>query len=125
MVTVYLGVRHDSSAVHETVIEHLTDESEAERLIGPIRATAGGAARCLVTGDLGGYGAALSACTEAQAALHPSLVSPLARLVIDIGARSGAVGWKVNGAGGAGGTVTMLAPTTLGPCSEHWRRGRS
>ena len=37
-------------------------------------------------------------------------MSPLARQVIEVAGRHGAVGWKVNGAGGYGGTVTLLGP---------------
>ena len=43
-------------------------------------------------------------------ALHPALVSPMARKVIDLARRHGAAGWKVNGAGGDGGTVSVLGP---------------
>ena len=46
--------------------------------------------------------------TEAQARLHPDLVSADAWQVIDIAQRHGALGWKVNGAGGEGGSVTIL-----------------
>jgi D-glycero-alpha-D-manno-heptose-7-phosphate kinase len=47
--------------------------------------------------------------TDAQAHLHPALVGPNHRKVIAIARRHGAVGWKVNGAGGAGGSVTLLS----------------
>ena len=111
VVTAYLGAFHDSSAVHETVIAHLEgDSAAAERLLQPMREAAKRAARALVAGDLGSYGRAMVANTEAQAGLHPSLVNPLAREVIAAGAGAGALGWKVNGAGGPGGTVTLLAP---------------
>jgi D-glycero-alpha-D-manno-heptose-7-phosphate kinase len=52
----------------------------------------------------------LIANTQAQAGLHPALVDPIAREVIGLSARHGAVGWKVNGAGGEGGTVSIVAP---------------
>jgi D-glycero-alpha-D-manno-heptose-7-phosphate kinase len=55
--------------------------------------------------------------TEAQAALHPALVSKAARSVIALAKEHGAVGWKVNGAGGEGGSVTVLC----GPESERKR----
>jgi len=47
--------------------------------------------------------------TEAQRSLHPDLVGADARRVIEFAARHGAVGWKVNGAGGDGGSVTILS----------------
>jgi len=46
--------------------------------------------------------------TEAQAELHPDLVGADARRVIDLARAGGALGWKVNGAGGDGGSVTIL-----------------
>jgi D-glycero-alpha-D-manno-heptose-7-phosphate kinase len=46
--------------------------------------------------------------TEAQNRLHPSLISPDAETVIDIAESTGALGWKVNGAGGDGGSLTVL-----------------
>jgi D-glycero-alpha-D-manno-heptose-7-phosphate kinase len=55
--------------------------------------------------------------TEAQAELHPALVSAQARGVIELARRHGAVGWKVNGAGGEGGSLTILC----GPESEKKR----
>ena len=46
--------------------------------------------------------------TEAQARLHPDLVSADAGRVIRIAREHGALGWKINGAGGEGGSVTIL-----------------
>ena len=46
--------------------------------------------------------------TEAQRHLHLDLVSPAHQQVIDIARHHGALGWKVNGAGGEGGSVTVL-----------------
>jgi D-glycero-alpha-D-manno-heptose-7-phosphate kinase len=52
--------------------------------------------------------------TEAQARLHPALVGTEARQVIEIAKARGALGWKVNGAGGDGGSLTLL-------CGENSR----
>jgi D-glycero-alpha-D-manno-heptose-7-phosphate kinase len=49
--------------------------------------------------------------TEAQKALHPELVSVDAVRAIKVAAAHGAVGWKVNGAGGDGGSLTILSAT--------------
>jgi D-glycero-alpha-D-manno-heptose-7-phosphate kinase len=137
VLTVYLGERHDSSAIHTSVIERLTGSGAigtadaearkeggkgagrglgdsgiagADELMAPLRAAAGQAATALANGDLDAYGEAMISNTEAQAALHPGLVSPMARQVIDIARQYGAAGWKVNGAGGFGGTVSLLGP---------------
>ena len=40
--------------------------------------------------------------------MHPELISPDAARIIDIAREHGALGWKVNGAGGDGGSVTLL-----------------
>jgi D-glycero-alpha-D-manno-heptose-7-phosphate kinase len=59
--------------------------------------------------------------TDAQARLHPDLVSPDARRVIEIARAHGAVGWKVNGAGGEGGSVTILCDS-LSPAKRSMIR---
>jgi D-glycero-alpha-D-manno-heptose-7-phosphate kinase len=104
LVTCFLG-EHRSSAVHERVIADLTGDP---RPLEELRSLAGAAADALVAGDLLGYGRTLARSTEAQRSLHPSLVSAAAEQVIDAARAAGALGWKVNGAGGDGGTVTVL-----------------
>jgi D-glycero-alpha-D-manno-heptose-7-phosphate kinase len=47
--------------------------------------------------------------TEAQGNLHSELIGPDHQRIIDIAREQGAIGWKVNGAGGAGGSVTVLS----------------
>ena len=47
--------------------------------------------------------------TAIQARLHASLVSAEAHAVIDAVRGPDVLGWKVNGAGGAGGSITVLA----------------
>jgi D-glycero-alpha-D-manno-heptose-7-phosphate kinase len=109
IVTVYLGRPHHSSTTHQAVIAHLAS-TDADRYLAPLRDAARDAAAALEAGNLDGYGQALIANTQAQAGLHPALVDPIAREVIGLSARHGAVGWKVNGAGGEGGTVSIVAP---------------
>ena len=46
--------------------------------------------------------------TEAQGRLNEALISPDAQRIIDIAREHGAIGWKVNGAGGDGGSLTLL-----------------
>ena len=46
--------------------------------------------------------------TEYQRQLHPKLVSEDAEAIIKIAQDFGAFGWKVNGAGGEGGSLTLL-----------------
>jgi D-glycero-alpha-D-manno-heptose-7-phosphate kinase len=116
VMTVYLGSSHDSSAVHTDVIERLSGDQEgAQKLLAPLRDAGAQAAAALIAGDVAGYGGAMIANTEAQSALHPAIVNPLAGHVIELASRHGAIGWKVNGAGGPGGTVTLLGPDDPGP----------
>ena len=104
LLTVFLG-QHTSSAVHEEVIAGLaTDPSALETL----RRCAHLAAAALRAGNLHAYGDALITNTEAQRALHPALISDDAQAIIDAAASAGALGWKVNGAGGDGGSVTIV-----------------
>jgi D-glycero-alpha-D-manno-heptose-7-phosphate kinase len=55
----------------------------------------------------------MKANTAAQASLHPVLVGSAHRRIIEIASARGAVGWKVNGAGGEGGSLTILGPADL------------
>jgi D-glycero-alpha-D-manno-heptose-7-phosphate kinase len=71
------------------------------------RAAAAGYA-ALRAADLPAFGRAMQANTDAQADLAPGIVGRHACAVIDVARAHGALGWKVNGAGGAGGTVTVL-----------------
>lgn len=114
LLTVHLGGGHDSSELHRAVIGRAEAGDAAVRsVLTELRTLAAEARDCLVEGDLAGWGAVLTAATEAQARLHPALVSDEARAVARIGAANGTEGWKVNGAGGAGGTVTLLGPDDL------------
>lgn len=105
LLLVYLGRPHRSSAVHDLVIERLGADVAP---LAPLRALAVRARDAAVAGDLLGYGRALSDNTAAQADLHPGLVGDAARAVIDVARAHGALGWKVNGAGGEGGSVSLL-----------------
>ncbi len=108
LLTIYLGRPHASSTVHEEVIASFTEDPARLDELQPLRDAAAAAAGALVAGDLDAYGAALQANTAAQERLHPSLVSPAARGVLDLARRHGALGGKVNGAGGDGGSVTLV-----------------
>ena len=108
LVHVAYGGAHDSSAVHEEVIALLTAEGRSAPRLRRLRDLASEAAAALAAGDLERYGRALSGATDAQAALHRSLVSEPARALIAEAQSLGALGWKVNGAGGAGGSISIL-----------------
>ncbi len=63
----------------------------------------------LLRGDLESYGRAMAENNECQRGLYAGLISPEADLVIEAARRHGASGWKVNGAGGQGGSLAVLA----------------
>jgi len=106
---IFLGRPHDSSEVHRQVIERVTSERDAT--FSRLRDAATASRDAVRAQDLAAFGRAMVANTEAQAALHPELVGVDARRVIDIATTHGAIGWKVNGAGGDGGSVTVLSAT--------------
>ena len=108
LVLVYLGRTHHSSAVHEAVVHDVADVGPGHHAITGLRRAAMDARDAALAGDLAALGAAMRANTDAQRRLHPSLVGSDAARVIAIAEAHHALGWKVNGAGGEGGTVTIL-----------------
>jgi len=109
MLLVFLGRTHQSSAVHEAVVRDVSDVGPEHPAIVDLRRAAIRARDGALAGDLGALGEAMRANTDAQRRLHPSLVGSDAARVIAIAEAHGALGWKVNGAGGDGGSVTVLA----------------
>lgn len=108
LVLIYLGKSHDSSAIHESVIRSLESAGPDSRAIVELRSTAPRSRDALLAGDFEGLGKAMTESTEGQGRLHPALVGTEARQVIEIARAHGALGWKVNGAGGEGGSLTLL-----------------
>jgi D-glycero-alpha-D-manno-heptose-7-phosphate kinase len=112
LVLVYLGQAHVSSEVHEQVIAALTArqaETQSDHLLDELRSAAADARDAVLAADLPALGQAMRRNNDAQARLHPDLVGAKARAAIDIAAAHGSLGWKVNGAGGDGGSITLLA----------------
>lgn len=116
-VTVVVGA-HDSSSVHQAVIDALgVDDTPLDAGADPhthldeLRGLAFDAAAALHAGDLGTWATTLTAATRAQEGLHPDLVGPAHRALIARARADGALGWKVNGAGGVGGSLTVVWPS--------------
>jgi D-glycero-alpha-D-manno-heptose-7-phosphate kinase len=105
---VYLGRSHDSSAIHERVIRELENAGPDAPPLRDLRETAPRSRDALYAGDFGALGRAMIDNTEAQARLNPALVGTEATRVIRIAREHGALGFKVNGAGGEGGSITLL-----------------
>jgi D-glycero-alpha-D-manno-heptose-7-phosphate kinase len=108
LVLIYLGKSHRSSDVHEMVIKSLEDAGPQCQQLNDLRQTASKSRDALYASDFSALGAAMTENTAAQSRLHADLVSPEARRVIEIARAHGALGWKVNGAGGDGGSLTIL-----------------
>jgi D-glycero-alpha-D-manno-heptose-7-phosphate kinase len=108
LVLVYLGKSHRSSDVHEMVIRSLENAGPDCQQLKDLRHTAARSRDALYAGDFGELGQAMIENTNAQARLHPALISTEAAKVIEIAEEHGALGWKVNGAGGDGGSLTIL-----------------
>jgi D-glycero-alpha-D-manno-heptose-7-phosphate kinase len=108
LALIYLGQSHSSSDTHKMVIRELEDAGPEAAKLRPLRLTAEKSKDALYAGDFEALGRAMIENTEAQANLHPALIGPDHQRVIDIAREHGAAGWKVNGAGGAGGSVTVL-----------------
>jgi len=109
LTLVFLGRAHDSWAVHRQVIEGAGRHGPG--VFSRLREAAGAARDAVAAQDLDAFGRAMIANTEAQKSLHPDLVGVDAQRVIEIAATQTALGWKINGAGGDGGSITILSPT--------------
>ncbi len=108
LALIYLGKSHDSSKVHERVIRELENAGPDDARIEALRQTAPRSVAALRTGDMAALGAAMRDNTNAQSGLNPALVGADAQRIIGIAREYGALGWKVNGAGGDGGSITLL-----------------
>jgi D-glycero-alpha-D-manno-heptose-7-phosphate kinase len=118
LVLIYLGRSHSSSQIHEKVIRELENAGPECRKIADLRLTAPKSRDALYAGDFKSLGRAMIENTDAQGRLHAELISPEAHQIIQLAKEFGVQGWKVNGAGGDGGSLTLL-------CDESSHRKRA
>ena len=109
LVLIFLGKSHSSSATHEKVIAELEDRGPENPKLERLRKTPVMARDAVYSGDFEALGRSMIENTDAQGDLNAYLVSKNTRLIIGIAKEYGAIGWKVNGAGGNGGSVTLLS----------------
>jgi D-glycero-alpha-D-manno-heptose-7-phosphate kinase len=109
LILVYLGRPHRSTAMHERVIAALEAGGPQKRTLDELARIAGEARLALRAGDLAALGGCMVRNNERQRALSPGLVSAPADAVAAVARRFKAAGWKVNGAGGRGGSMAVLA----------------
>ncbi|UCE41629.1 MAG: GHMP kinase [Candidatus Aminicenantes bacterium] len=105
---IYLGQSHSSSAMHEEVITFLEEKGAQFTIIQALRALAEQAKNHMLEGNLEALGEVMIHNNECQRSLHSGLISEEADSVIAIAKKYEAAGWKVNGAGGKGGSLTIL-----------------
>jgi len=106
---IYLGRPHLSTNLHEQIIERLEKKETSLLPLEKMAALAEKAKETLEKGDLKAYGEVMIENTEWQRRLGADLISAEADRVIAIAKKYRAEGWKVNGAGGEGGSMTVLA----------------
>jgi D-glycero-alpha-D-manno-heptose-7-phosphate kinase len=108
----FLGKAHESSAVHTQVIQKLQEGGSGGLALEKLRHTAEMSRDAVYKGDFDALGRAMVFNTETQGELHPALINADAQQLIKTAQECGAIGWKVNGAGGEGGSVTLLADSS-------------
>ena len=106
---IYLGRPHLSSAIHEKVIARLKAGGPEWKVLERLKRLPSRAKTALLNGDLDRFGDVMVENTECQRDLCRGLVSSRADAVAAVARKYKASGWKVNGAGGAGGSLTILA----------------
>jgi len=108
LVVMYLGHAHVSSEVHDRVAAAMADAGGGSPQLDVLRRCAEWARDAVLAADFSALGRAMVRNTVAQGDLHPGLVGREAQAAFDVAAAYGAEGWKVNGAGGDGGSITVL-----------------
>jgi D-glycero-alpha-D-manno-heptose-7-phosphate kinase len=103
-----VGAPHSSSQIHRQVIADLGEDASEDPRLCEMRRLAKGAKDAILAGDFAAFGDIMSKNTEQQRLLHPALVGEKAAEIIAIAADYGVLGAKVNGAGGDGGSLTLL-----------------
>ncbi|MBP1656116.1 MAG: kinase [Bacteroidetes bacterium] len=98
----------------EMRIKELENEGPESPRLEALRGTAEKSRDAVYEGNFSAFGKAMIENTDAQTRLHPDLVSADALKVIGIAKNHGALGWKVNGAGGLGGSVSILTGDVSG-----------
>jgi D-glycero-alpha-D-manno-heptose-7-phosphate kinase len=113
MLLIYLGTPHRSSEIHQRVIDDCAARGASLRALDRLRQAAANACTAVLEEDLEMLGAAMRENTAAQRELHPSLISADAEHIFSIADAFRYSGWKVNGAGGEGGSITLLSGENL------------
>ena len=109
LLLVYTSQRRLSGEVHKKVIADYQAASPAVvAAMSTLRETPRQAAAALYRGDFVEFAALMNCNNEAQKSLHKDIETPQIAHIEALARQAGALGFKINGAGG-GGSVTILA----------------
>jgi D-glycero-alpha-D-manno-heptose-7-phosphate kinase len=107
-VLVYTGKSHFSSAMHPKVIAAFeAGEESTRRAFQTLAECALRGKDSLLAGDLNAFAEAINDNWRAQKDLHPDITTPQVEELYARTLEAGAIGFKLNGAGG-GGTATLF-----------------
>jgi len=105
---VYIGTPHSSSEIHKKVIAELGDDADSDPRLEKLRRFAEEAKQSVLRGDFARLGKIMDLNTDVQRELHEGLVCEQFEKAIETSRRFDVYGCKVNGAGGDGGSITIL-----------------
>ncbi len=113
LLLIYIGKPHNSSETHRKVIEDFGPNPSGDSRLEALRQLALEAQAALTAGSFTDLGGVFTRNTEVQRNLHPDLVCEEFERIISIAHDYGALGCKVNGAGGDGGSVAILTRSDM------------
>jgi len=108
LVLTYIGKPHQSSAIHKMVIAGLGPTPHTDQRFERLRQLARLAGPALQAGNFIELGRIFDENTAVQRALHKHLVCNAFEDIISVAGDYQALGCKVNGAGGDGGSIAIL-----------------
>lgn len=108
LILTYIGKPHNSSEIHKMVISNLGDSAYKDQRMEQLRKLAYQARDALSKGDFVELGRVFDKNTDVQRALHKKLICDKFEEIISIANSFNALGCKVNGAGGDGGSIAVL-----------------
>jgi D-glycero-alpha-D-manno-heptose-7-phosphate kinase len=111
LLLVYTGKRHLSGEVHRQVIsDYQAGNPQAVQAMETLRKTPREAAGALYRGDLEAFAEVMNRNNAAQKSLHPAIATSQSEEIEEKARQAGAIGFKINGAGG-GGSLSILCAT--------------
>ncbi|UCF36598.1 MAG: GHMP kinase [Acidobacteriota bacterium] len=108
LALIYIGAPHQSSEIHQKVIDRLGADAASSPELLRLRELASAAKNAILAGSFEDLGDVMNENTQVQRQLHPDLVCSSFEEIIEVAGEFGVLGCKVNGAGGDGGSLTIL-----------------